>query len=358
MKERVRFARTTDGVDLAWAVSGHGPPLVRAANWLTHLEYDWESAVWRHWTNFFADHFHSLRYDERGCGLSDWDVGDLSSPRWVDDLERVVDTAGFDDRPFVLLGISQGAAAAAVYAARHPQRVSHLILYGGYAVGTYHRGDPEAARQFRAITELIRMGWDADNPAFRQVFTSRFIPEGDSIQLDWFNALCRKSTTGQVGAELMEARGNVDWREWLPRVRVPTLVLHADRDQIVPVSEGRRLARDIPGAEFVQLSSANHVLLEHEPAWRDFTEAVLAFTGHPASAGRPTLVDAAGHALSRRERDLLPLLCEGLSNAEIGYRLGISEKTVRNHLTRLYAKLGVHSRAAVIARAHHAVPTH
>lgn len=348
MKQRIRYVRSDDGIDLAWAEAGRGLPLVKAANWLTHLEYDWESPVWRHWTAFLAGNFRYIRHDERGCGLSGWNVGDLSFPRWLDDLERVVDAAGIE-RPFALLGISQGAAAAVAYAVRHPQRVSHLILYGGYVVGAYRRDNEEAARLYRAVVELLRVGWDRDNPVFRQLFTSRFIPEGDAEQIGWFNDLCQKTTRGEIGAALMEARASVDVRELLPQVRVPTLVLHGSHDQIVPFSEGVRLAREIPGAELVHLDSRNHVLLEHEPAWREFMESVLAFTGQ---ARQSPARDEALNRLSPRERDILPLLCRGLSNAQIGWELGISEKTVRNHLSHLYDKLDLHSRAAAIAYAH------
>lgn len=349
MKQHVRYVRTADGVNLAWAEAGRGMPLVKASNWLTHLEYDWESPVWRHWTRFLAERFRYVRHDERGCGLSDRNVGDLSFPRWLGDLEQVVDAAGVD-RPFALLGISQGAAAAVAYAVRHPQRVSHLILYGGYVVGAWRRDDADAARLYRAVVELLRAGWDAGNPTFRQLFTSRFIPEGTAEQIGWFNELCLKTTRGEIGAALMEARAGIDVRELLPQVRVPTLVLHGRRDQIVPFSEGVRLASGIPGAEFVHLESRNHVLLAHEPAWQDFKDAVLAFTGQAAAAAQGH--DGAIASLSPREREILPLLCQGLSNAGIGWQLGISEKTVRNHLSSLYAKLGMHSRAAVIAFAH------
>lgn len=348
MKQRIRFVLTEDQVNLAWSEAGRGMPLVKASNWLTHLEYDWESPVWRHWTRFLADHFRYIRHDERGCGLSDRNVGDLGFPRWLGDLEQVVDAAAID-RPFVLLGISQGAAAAVAYAVRHPQRVSHLILYGGYVVGAWQRDDAEAARLYAAVIDLLRAGWDAGNPAFRQLFTSRFIPEGDVEQLGWFNALCLKTTRGEIGAALMEARARVDVRELLPQVRVPTLVLHGRRDQIVPFQEGVRMASQIPGAEFVHLDSCNHVLLEREPAWRDFTEAVLAFTGQASAPGRDP---GALAVLSPRERELLPLLCEGMSNAQIGWRLGIAEKTVRNHVSHLYAKLGVRSRAEAIVHMH------
>lgn len=353
--QRICHVRSSDHVTLAWAQAGQGMPLVKAANWLTHLEYDWESPVWRHWTAFLAGHYRYIRHDERGCGMTDRAVGDLSFPRWVDDLELVVDAAGID-QPFVLLGISQGAATAAAYAARHPQRVSHLILYGGYAVGTYRRGDPDAAQAFRAVTDLVRLGWDQDNPVFRQLFTSRFIPGGSSDQIDWFNQLCSRTTTGAIGAALMAARGEVDAREVLAQVRAPTLVLHGRDDQVVPLSEGRRLAQSIPGASLVLLESGNHVLLEHEPAWQVFKEQVLAFTGQvPAPALAPAhgpSGDAGPAGLTARERQVLAHLCEGASNAQIGRLLGISEKTVRNHVSNLYDKLGVHSRAAAIVLAY------
>jgi pimeloyl-ACP methyl ester carboxylesterase/DNA-binding CsgD family transcriptional regulator len=348
MIQRVRYVRSADHLNIAWAEAGRGTPLVKAANWLTHLEADWESPVWRHWTRFFAGNFRYIRHDERGCGMSDRDVGELSFALWVQDLERVVDAAGIE-QPFVLLGISQGAAVAAAYAALHPQRVSHLILYGGYATGIYGRGDAEAIATFRAVTELMRHGWDSSNPVFRQLFTSRFIPDGNSEQIGWFNELCASTTSAATGAALMAARGHVDARDALPQVRAPTLVLHALGDQVVPLAQGRILAQEIPGASFVQLDSRNHVLLEHEPAWRQFQSAVLEFTGKtvaPFDAGAAQ--DPRLQSLTRRERELLAQLRAGSSNAQIAGTLGIAEKTVRNHLSHLYEKLGVHSRAAAI----------
>lgn len=349
MKQRIRYLRTPSGHSLAWAETGRGMPLVKASTWLTHLEYDWESPVWRHWNRFFSEHFRYIRHDERGCGMTDWEVGHLTVPRWVEDQELVIDAANIE-QPFVLLGISQGAATAVAYAARHPQRVSHLILYGGYAAGTHKRGDADQIRAYQSMTELIRQGWDSTNPVFRQLFTSRFIPEGDQVQLEWFNELCRKTTSPEAGAALMAAHGEIDVRDLLPQVRTPTLVLHAERDQITPMSEGKYLASEIPGATFTAMDSCNHVLLEHEPAWRQFQHAVLEFTGRgglDTGSGNHVL-----DTLSRREREILPLLCKGLGNAQIGWKLGISEKTVRNHISHLYEKLGVHSRAAAIAFAH------
>lgn len=343
MKQRVHYRLSGDGVRLGWAEIGRGPPLVKAATWLTHLQYDLESPVWAHWVRFLGGHFRYVRYDERGCGMSDWNAPDLAMPHWIDDLEEVVDAAGIE-RPMVLLGISQGAATAIRYAVRHPERVSHLVLYGGYAVGGDRSEDPERRALYRAVMEVVGLGWASDNPAFRQLFTSRFVPEGTPAQLHWFNELCRRTTSQANAVELLAARGTVDVRDLLAQVRVPTLVLHSDRDQIAPLSQGRLLAGGIPGADFVQLESPNHVLLDHEPAWRRFQDAVLEFTGL-AAAG-----DADASMLTPRERMALQLLCEGRSNAQIAWSLGVAEKTVRNHVTGIYRKLGVHSRAEAIVR--------
>jgi pimeloyl-ACP methyl ester carboxylesterase len=283
MKQTIRYVRTTDGVSLAWARAGGGRPLVRASNWLTHLEYDWQSPVWRHWTEFIASHFDYVRYDERGCGMTDWKVGTLTFDRWVADLDAVIEAAEVVE-PMLLFGVSQGAAVAIAYAVQHPERVSGLILYGGYAVGAKHRDDSDFAIAYRAMQELVSIGWQKPNPVFRQLFTSRFIPDGTEEQISWFNDLCQRTTVPEVAHQLLAARADVDIRDMLPKVRAPTLVLHADGDEVVPPAEGLRLAGEIPGARFVSLASRNHVLLEHEDAWQDFKRAVLEFTG--ASTGQ------------------------------------------------------------------------
>jgi pimeloyl-ACP methyl ester carboxylesterase/DNA-binding CsgD family transcriptional regulator len=347
-RQRIRFLRTDDGVKLAWAESGSGPLLVKAANWMSHLEYEWESPVWRHWIRFFSDHFRYVRYDERGCGLTDWNVSELSIEQWMSDLERVIEAAQ-PEGPFTLLGISQGAAACIAYAVRHPERVSGLILYGGYARGAFHRDNPDLAREYRLIAEAVRIGWGKENPAFRQLFTSRFIPDGTAEQVAWFNDLCQRTTSGEIAFQLMRMRAKLDVVDLLEQVRVPALVIHAREDNVVPVAEGRLLASSIRDAQFVELESKNHVLLEDEPAWPRFQEAVLSFLGRPAEAGSDRFA-----ALTGREREILALLTEGLSNAEIAGRLTLSEKTVRNHVSKVYDKLGVWTRAQamVFARDH------
>jgi pimeloyl-ACP methyl ester carboxylesterase/DNA-binding CsgD family transcriptional regulator len=341
-RHTVRYVTASDGVRLAWAESGRGMPLVKAATWLTHLEDDPGSPVWGHWTAFLSEHFRYVRYDERGCGMTDWDVRHLSLDRYVQDLETVVEAARLTD-PFVLLGMSHGAAVCIAYAGRHPERVARMILCGGFARGALRRGDEEAGRMQRAIIDLAGL-WGSDNPAFRQVFTSRFIPGGSDEQLRWFNDLCRRTTLPELAGTLLRARAETDVSALLRDVRTPTLVLHARDDAIAPLSEGRLLAAEISGAQFVELDSRNHVLLEHEPAWARFQEAVLAFTGQAVPAGPDPVFDA----LSPRERETLALLADGLSNAAIAERLGISEKTVRNHVSHLFDKLGVWSRAQAI----------
>jgi pimeloyl-ACP methyl ester carboxylesterase/DNA-binding CsgD family transcriptional regulator len=342
-RQRVRYLRTEDGVQLAWADMGAGPALVKTANWLSHLEYEIESPVWGHWFRFFGDHFRLLRWDERGCGLTDRDVADLSFERWLDDIDAVVGASGLEE-PFALLGISSGAAICAAYAARHPERVSRLLLYGGYARGWAARGDSAGERQYRAILELIRLGWGKENPVFRQVFTSRFIPGASEAQIGWFNELCRRTSSGEMAARLLEARATVDVTGMLDQIKAPTLVVHSREDEVCPVSEAHRLAAGIPGAQFVELDSRNHILLADEPAWARFQEVVLDFAGLAAAGGE----DPAFARLTAREREVLVLITEGLANAAIGERLAISEKTVRNHISNVFDKLGVWTRAQAI----------
>jgi pimeloyl-ACP methyl ester carboxylesterase/DNA-binding CsgD family transcriptional regulator len=340
-RQTVRYVRASDGVQIAWAESGTGPALVKAATWLTHLEHDLKSPVWHHWTSFLSEHFRYVRYDERGSGMTDWNISDLSAERRVRDLETIVDAAGLKE-PFILLGMSHGATVCIDYAVRNPDRVAKMIFYGGFARGLLRRNNDDAAKMYEAIISLATL-WGSDNPAFRQVFTSRFIPGGTDEQLHWFNDLCLKSTAPELAGPLLRARAETDVTPLLSKIRTPTLVVHARHDGVSPVSEGRLLATEIAGAQFVELESKNHVLLEHEPAWARFQDAVLEFTGH-----QPAGSSEAFRELSPRERETLSLLAEGLSNSEIAERLGISEKTVRNHLSHLFDKLGVWSRAQAI----------
>lgn len=277
--------------------------------------------------------------------MTDWNATDLSLERWVEDLENVIDAAGVTE-PVTLLGISQGGAICAAYAAFYPERVSRLILYGGYARGPLRRNDPENERFYRALIDIVRFGWNEDNPAFRQVFTSRFIPGGTDEQLDWYNDLCRKTTTPEIAEKLFASRSLIDVTHLLAEVRSPTLVLHSRGDAVVPIEEGRVLAAGIAGAQFVELDSKNHVLLENEPAWERFCTEVLQFMGVAASSD-----DGVFASLSPREREVLALITDGFGNAQIAEQLSISEKTVRNHVSNIFDKLGVWSRAQAIVLA-------
>lgn len=337
----VRFVETHDGLSLAWSRTGDGPPLVKAAAWLTHLEYDAESPVWAHWVKFFEGNFDYLRYDERGCGLSDRQTGQLDMDSWTDDLARVVEAAE-TPKPFALLAMSQGTGAAVRYAAEHPENVSHLILIGGYARGAHRRDNPKAEALYRAVVDIFAKGFDEKNPAFREVFTRRFIPDGNAEKIAWFNDLCRRTTDAETGARLLAARGDMDVTGWLAQVRCPTLVLHARGDGVAPLDEGRLLAQKIAGAEFHVLDSDNHILQPDEPACAEAQEAILNFIG---IAEDPSIA-----SLTTRERAILAEICAARSNKDIARILDMSEKTVRNHATSIFAKLGVTTRQEAILK--------
>ena len=342
VKQHVRFCAASDGVRLAYALHGSGPPLVRVATWLSHLELDWESPVWRHWLNRLGERHTLVRYDERGCGLSDINIGDPSVEVWVADLETVIDTMGL--QRFALLGVSQGAAIAVAYAARHPDRVSDLVLYGGYARGRRFRGQDDVED---AIVAAIRAGWTAPDPAFRKVFSALFLPDGTPEQMAWYEDLLRRSTTADTATRLFRARGRVNVCELAPQVRARSLIMHARDDRVVPVEEGRLLAALIPDAHFVLLESANHILLEDEPAWGVFLSELESFLGAATEPGAPI---AAGR-LSTRELEVLELVSQGLTNEAIAGRLCLSVRTVERHLTNIYGKLNVSGKVGRAAAA-------
>jgi pimeloyl-ACP methyl ester carboxylesterase/DNA-binding winged helix-turn-helix (wHTH) protein len=276
LSQRIRFCSAHDGVRVAYATSGTGPPLVKPANWITHLEYDWESPVWRHWLHQLSRDHTLLRYDERGSGLSDRDADDLSFESWVSDLETVVDAEGLDRFP--LIALSQGCAVAVAYAVRHPDRVSRLVLYGGYVKGIAARArTPHEREEAQLLTRSMPSFWGRDNPAFRLFFAARFVPGGTQEQMRWFSELTRITTTPEIAVRLRSTAAAIDITELAPRVRAPTLVLHGVGDAAVPFEQGRQLAALIPGARFVSLESQNHVLLEDEPAWPRFLDEVRGF---------------------------------------------------------------------------------
>ena len=274
LRQEIHFCLASDGVRIAYAEVGRGPPLVKAANWLNHLEYDWESPIWRHLLLAMASEHRLIRHDQRGNGLSDREVDDISFDAFVRDLESVVDASNLERFP--LLGISQGCAISIAYALRHPQRVSHLVLYGGFARGWLKR-NPEDAEKFEAMTTLMRHGWGQENPAFRQMFTSQFIPGGTVEQMRWLNDLQRITASPDNAVRIMKTLANIDLTDVLPQVRIPTLVLHCRSDARVPFEEGRRLAAGIPGAQFVALEGHNHLVLETEPAWTRMLDEIRNF---------------------------------------------------------------------------------
>jgi pimeloyl-ACP methyl ester carboxylesterase len=277
----IRFCRSRDGVQIAYAVCGHGPPVVRAAHWMSHLEYDWESPVWRHWLHALSEMSTLIRYDQRGNGLSDREVANLTFEAMVADLESLVDAAHLDH--FTLLGVSQSCAVSAAYAARHPERLTGPILYGGFVKGWRKRGDRHEITTHEAMTTLIREGWGKNNPAFRQLFTTMFIPAASQEQIVCFNELQHIAVSADDASRLHEAFGEIDVSAFLAQIATPTLVLHARHDLVVPFHSGREFATGIRGARFVELNSANHILLADEPAFFKLCEEMTRFISESAS---------------------------------------------------------------------------
>ena len=348
VRHETRFCTSSDGVGLAYAIDGEGPPLVKASNWMTHLEYERQSPVWRHWVRELSRGHTLVRYDERGCGLSDREFdGTPSLETFVADLAAVVDAAGLER--FALLALSGGGATAIEYAARYPERVSRLVLYGTWSRGRNLRDDAEAERS-QVLGDLIRVGWGGTVPAFRHVFSSIYIPSAGEQQQRWYDELQQASSSGETAAQLWRSRNSIDVRDAARGVTQPALVLHARHDGAVPHEEGRLLASLLPDARFVTLEGDNHILQEDEPAWKMFLSEVRAFLGDDHRA-EPALADLS--ELSEREREVLELVAVGMSNEGIAERLFLSTRTVERHLSNVYAKLrlsGKSARAAAAAR--------
>ena len=346
MRQQIRFCSAPDGAKLAYATSGDGPPLVMSATWLTHLEHQWRSLAWKPWLEELSSRYTVLRYDSRGCGLSDRQLGDITFDTWVSDFETVIDAAGFER--FDLVGTCQGGPIVMEYARRHPERVSHLVLYGTYARGRFRRGSiPGEAEKARVMLDLVRLGWGHEQHEFARVWATQFQPGGT---LEHLRSWCEQqhlATSAENALRLLPISWQLDMSDTARSVKVPTLVVHVERDRVVPIEEGRHLAGLIPGSRFVQLDGENHMPIGAEPAWKRVLEEVRAFLGCGAARRTLPLGD-----LTERERDVLECIARGLDNAEIAQALGLSEKTVRNHITRVFDKIGAEHRyqAIVMAR--------
>jgi pimeloyl-ACP methyl ester carboxylesterase/DNA-binding CsgD family transcriptional regulator len=349
MRTQVRFCTSGDGVRLAYAISGKGPPLVRAPHWFTHLELDWTNPAMRPWVEDLSSRYTLLRFDQRGTGLSQRELPEISFEAHVRDLEAVIDAAGFER--FALLGLSQGAANAIAYAARHPGRVSHLILHGGFVRGWAKRRDnPEHLENRRTQIKLIELGWGSDDPSFRQVFSTQFMPDAPIEAIRAFNDFMPLTSSPKTAAAIFERNGLIDVQEEARRVGCPTLVLHGRGDLRIPIEEGRIAAGLIPGARFITLETRNHLMMQDEPAWQEFLDALAEF--YPAAAAAAPA--GVFPALTAREREVLELIAQGLDNAQIAARLELSEKTVRNNITHIFDKIEVENRSQAIVLAREA----
>jgi pimeloyl-ACP methyl ester carboxylesterase/DNA-binding CsgD family transcriptional regulator len=355
MEQRIAFVRSKDQTNIAYALSGEGPPLVRAGTWLTHVQHDWESPIWAHWLRLMSARHTLVRYDPRGCGLSQSDVDNITFEDWVDDLEAVVDELGLETFP--LFGMSQGAAVAVEYSIRHPQRVSQLILYAPFVTG-WRGVDSEGARLWSTLEQLVLAGWGDANMAFPAMFAHLFLPESPLETRNWYAELQRKSASREVAGRFMKVLSEMHVFSHLKRVTRPALVIQLAREQVIDPQTVVGIAGEIRGSEFVSIDSSNHILLENEPGWEQFksvfTRRVAGRAAVAAPVGIPRAAVGNVHALeqlSKREREILGQISRGLSNQQIADGLFISEKTVRNHITSIFDKLGVSSRAQAIVLA-------
>jgi pimeloyl-ACP methyl ester carboxylesterase/DNA-binding CsgD family transcriptional regulator len=346
-KQDVRFTRSADGTRLAYAAHGEGYPLVRAAHWLTNIDLDWQTPVWRPWFDALGERYRFHRYDSRGCGLSDREATDASLDVLVADLEAVVDAAKLER--FALLGISQGGAVSMTYAVRHPERVSHVVLLGAFARGPLVRNPTPAELESQdAQLKLIEVGWGQDTPAFRNLFTNLMFPGANGEQGRSFNDLQRMSCSAPQAARIVRSFSSIDASPYLPRMVCPTLVLHTRGDMCAPFEEGLYIASSIPGARMVPLETRSHVPMPGEPSFERVIEEIEAFVVGPDGAA------AAFPDLTRRERQILEHIARGNDNAQIAAHLELAEKTVRNNITRIFEKLGVENRSQAIVLAREA----
>jgi pimeloyl-ACP methyl ester carboxylesterase/DNA-binding CsgD family transcriptional regulator len=344
-QQQLRFCRSPDGTRIAYAVHGHGPALLISTCWLSHLQFDWESPVWRHFLVDLGRFATVIRFDERGHGLSDWDVTDHSLEARVGDLEAVADAAGFDR--FALMAMAQGGPVAICYAARHPERVTRLAFYGSYSSAAQGLSDEDRDLE-DVFGQLIKVGWARPDSTFRRVFTSLMIPNASEEQMRWLDDLQRMAASATTAYIAREQRRTADADALLPGLRLPTLVLHSVGDRMNSFEYARHLAANIAGARLVALDSENHIVLEDEPAWPVFVDEVRQFL---SADGPPAPAPALTELLSPRELDVLRLVADGLDNERIGAQLHLSTRTVERHLQNVYGKLGVGGRTARVAAA-------
>ena len=350
--QQIRFCTSRDGARIAYATCGAGPPLVWAAHWVHHLNFDWDSPIWGPWISFLTRRHTLVRYDLRGCGLSDRDGIEFSFDKLFEDLEAVIEAAGLDT--FAYFGMAFGAAMGMTFTVRHPGRVTHLVLYATTARNRLTRGiTPDQMEKELAELTVIERGWQHENPAYGHFFASLHIPDATAEQTRAYNELLRQTTSPANAVSLLRTFWGYDLEEVVPQVRCPTLVLHPRGNAIIPFDEGRNVAALIPGARFVPLDTRNFILLEQEPEWARFVAEVEDFL--PAAlATSAGAMDELLQDLTAREHDVLELVAQGLDNSTIGARLGITERTVRNHVSTIFSKLGASSRAQVIVRAREA----
>lgn len=354
LKQNIQFCTSKDGVRLAVASTGSGPPLVRVFNWLTDVEKDLTSVVNRHWITELSRDYGYVRYDSRGCGFSDRNIERMSLDAWVEDLEAVIDAMQLERVP--LLGISQGAAVAITYAVRHPERVSQLVLYGGFARGLLVRDtSPQAVEWTQGLLKAAEIGWGADDPNFRQVFVHRMFREATIEQLRAFDEAQRHTISGFNAARFLKVGFDVDIQDLARQVRCPVLVAHTRDDQLAPFSEGLLLASLIPDARFVALDGSNHIPWESDPAWPQFLAELRAFL--PAvPSGRPRTADAAAapSILTPRQLQILQAVAQGQTAKQIARTLNLSPRTVEMHVARVLATLQCSSRAEAVHKANEA----
>ncbi len=351
--QEIRFCKSRDGTRIAYATCGSGPPLVWIGHWIRHLNHDWESPVWRPWLRFLTSRFKVLRFDWRGCGLSDREGVSFSLQKHVEDLEAVVESAGFEQ--FFVLASAAGAMSSIQFAAQNPARATRLVLLGSQTQGRIPRGKVRGLTAHQVVEQhshqkLMERLWTEERAVYGKFYVAVHMPDASPEQLRAQDDLLRTTTTRDNALKLLQAFQEADVLEFVPRVRCATLVMHAQDDAIVPFDEGRRVSSLVPGARFAPLESRNHVLLEGEPAWQHFIDAITDFL--PASAaGSSAMRDAFVGNLTKREHQVLELLAQGLDNRTIAAALSVSEKTVRNQVSTIFSKVGVGNRAQAVARA-------